>query len=131
VTDQELVQTAIAASKNAHAPYSHFQVGAALLLADDTVILGCNVENASFGLTNCAERTALFAAIAQGRRDFARMAIFVDHPDFISPCGACRQVLHELAPDIDVILARRDGQTKVIPVRDLLPFAFSSDDLRK
>lgn len=128
--DAVLVEKAIEASKKAYAPYSKFQVGAALECADGDIILGCNVENASYGLTNCAERTALFSAIAQGKREFKRIAIFVDTDDFISPCGACRQVLAELAPNADVLLINRHRKVKKTTVKALLPLAFGSEDLK-
>ncbi|HOT28484.1 MAG TPA: cytidine deaminase [Candidatus Ozemobacteraceae bacterium] len=128
--DAVLVEKAIEASKKAYAPYSKFQVGAALECADGEIILGCNVENASYGLTNCAERTALFAAIARGKHEFKRIAIFVDTDDFISPCGACRQVLAELAPNADVLLINRHRKVKKTTVKALLPLAFGSEDLK-
>lgn len=128
--DAVLAEKAIEASKMAYAPYSKFHVGAALECADGKIILGCNVENASYGLTNCAERTALFSAIAQGQREFKRIAIFVDTDDFISPCGACRQVLAELAPAAEVLLVNKHRKVKKTTVKALLPLAFGSDDLK-
>jgi len=128
--DKKLVEYAIEASRRAHAPYSHFYVGAALLLENGDVVLGCNVENASYGLTNCAERTALFSAIAQGHRSFKKMAIFVDTEDFIPPCGACRQVIFELAPHIEIILSNRAGKTKKFHIKNLLPLAFGDEQLK-
>ena len=128
--DLPLIEAAIEASKRAYAPYSRFQVGAALLLSDGTIVQGCNVENASYGLTNCAERTAVFSAVAQGRRDFTRMAIFVDTEMFISPCGACRQVLWEWAPELQVILATSESDYRRLPLRELLPHAFDDGCLR-
>ncbi|HNW35111.1 MAG TPA: cytidine deaminase [Candidatus Ozemobacteraceae bacterium] len=128
--DAALVEQAIEASKRAYAPYSKFHVGAALECADGEIILGCNVENASYGLTNCAERTALFSAIAQGKRDFKRLAIFVDTEDHTSPCGACRQVLAELAPNIEILLVNRHRIVKKCTVKELLPLAFGSEDLK-
>lgn len=128
--DAVLVEKAIEASKMAYAPYSKFQVGAALECADGAIILGCNVENASYGLTNCAERTALFSAIAQGKREFKRIAVFVDTDDFTSPCGACRQVLAELAPNAEVLLINRHRNVKKTTVKALLPLAFGSEDLK-
>ncbi|GMO50261.1 MAG: cytidine deaminase [Treponemataceae bacterium] len=96
---KELYRIAHDAAKNAYAPYSHFPVGAALLLKDGTVVIGVNVENRSFGLTNCAERTAIFSACAQGCRTFAALAIATPKADYpVGPCGACRQVMSEFAP---------------------------------
>lgn len=128
--EKELIEAAIEASKRAYAPYSKFHVGAALRLKNGTIILGCNVENASYGLTNCAERTALFAAISLKHREFTDMAIFVDMDDFISPCGACRQVLYELAPDMKLLLVNNQKKVKRTTVRKLLPLAFGEDELK-
>lgn len=128
--DAILVEKAIEASKRAYAPYSKFHVGAALECTDGEIILGCNVENASYGMTNCAERTALFSAIAQGHRKFKCIAIFVDTEDFTSPCGACRQVLAELAPNAAILLVNKHRKVKKTTVQDLLPLAFGSEDLK-
>ena len=128
--DAKLIEAAIAASKLAYAPYSHFYVGAALQLSDGTIISGCNVENASYGLTNCAERTAIFSAIAQGRRDFTKMAIFVDTEMFISPCGACRQVLIELAREMPILLVNGKHKVKETTVKALMPLAFGDAELK-
>lgn len=127
--ETKLIEAAIEASKRAYAPYSKFFVGAALETSDGEIISGCNVENASYGLTNCAERTALFAAIAQGKRKFKRMALFVDHHEFIFPCGACRQVLIELAPKIELIVVKGDREVKKVKPTDLMPYSFTADQL--
>ena len=124
MNDKDLVEIASQASKNAYVPYSRFPVGAALLLSDGTIISGCNVENASYGLTNCAERTAIFTAIAQGRKDFVKMAVFAKTEEFVSPCGACRQVLFEFAPDMTMLLSDREKHSRIVTVRELLPFGF-------
>lgn len=126
---QPLIEQAILASTRAYAPYSRFQVGAALRLANGEIVLGCNVENASYGLTTCAERTALGAAIAGGHRDFAAMAIYVATDEFVSPCGACRQVLLELAPDLPIWLVNRARRTMQVTPRQLLPLAFEARHL--
>lgn len=126
-----LIEKAIAASKLAYAPYSNFHVGAAVLTEDGSVIVGCNVENASYGLTNCAERTALFAAIAQGHKKITKLAIFVDRKDFTPPCGACRQVINELARDAKIILVNRDKKVKYTCIGELLPLSFGSEDLKE
>lgn len=127
--EQELINQAIAASKKAYAPYSNFCVGAALLLESGEIIQGCNIENASFGLTNCAERTALFTAIAAGHKKFSKLAIYVDRKQFTAPCGACRQVIHELAPDIEILLVNNQGEIKRTSDSELLPLSFGSADL--
>ena len=127
--EKVLINQAIAASKMAYAPYSNFQVGAALLLDNGEIIQGCNVENASFGLTNCAERTALFTALVAGHKRFKKLAIYVDRQAFTAPCGACRQVIHELAPGIEILLVNNRGETKRTSDEELLPFSFGSADL--
>ena len=124
----ELIEQAKAARERAYAPYSRFKVGAALQARDGTVFHGCNVENASYGLCNCAERTALFAAIAAGYRpgDFARLAVVGDTDGPIAPCGACRQVIIEIGkPDIEVILTNLKGAVEITTARALLPGAFT------
>ena len=119
-----LIDTAFQALENAHAPYSHYRVGAALLCADGTVFQGCNVENASFGLTNCAERTAVFAAIAAGKKDFTALAIAASSEPAPFPCGACRQVLSEFCgPDLPIYIKQADGYTAAT-LGELLPHAF-------
>jgi cytidine deaminase len=126
---KELIQAAIQARENAYVPYSRFQVGAALLTKSGLVIKGCNVENASFGLTNCAERTALFKAISEGHREFAGIAVVADTKGPVSPCGACRQVMAELCPpDMKVYLANLKGEVLETTVETLLPGAFRKGD---
>jgi len=128
--DRDLLAHAEAAAQFTYSPYSKFPVGAALLTSDDSVIRGCNVENISYGLTNCAERSALFAAISQGLapRSFKAMAVYAPNVALISPCGACRQVLLELmAPDARVICAGSDpAAAKVWTLEQLLPGAFDA-----
>lgn len=117
---------------NAYVNYSHFHVAAALKLKNGEVITGVNVENASFGLTNCAERTALFSAYTKGykKEDIEEMLITTKQEDFISPCGACRQVMRELMPeDAKIHLANNKGEIKTILNKELLPFAFTENDL--
>ena len=116
-----LVESAKAARASAHAPYSHFAVGAALECEDGTVFTGCNVENLSFGLTMCAERVAVGTAVAAGRRDFRRIAIAADTDAPISPCGACRQVLAEFHPALRILSVNLKGQTEEFSLADLLP----------
>jgi len=118
-----LVAAATAARERAYAPYSNFAVGAALLLPDGRIIPGCNVENASYGLAICAERSAVSAAIASGVQRFDAIAVVADCSPPASPCGACRQVLSEFG-DFPVVLANLAGERELASVRDLLPGAF-------
>lgn len=129
-----LLQEAIKARINAYIPYSHFGVGAALLDQHGHVHHGCNVENAAFGPTNCAERTALFRAIADGEKagSFKAIAVVADTDGPVSPCGVCRQVLVELCPpDMPVFLGNLKGDVTETTVRDLLPGAFGPSDLEQ
>ena len=119
-----LVQKAIEARKQSYSPYSKFAVGAALEAEDGTVILGCNVENASYGLCICAERVALTKAVSQGIRKFKRLAVVADFPTPCPPCGACRQMLFEFSPDMELILANLKGQTETFILSQLLPNGF-------
>ena len=123
-----LVADARSARDTAYAPYSRFPVGAALLTKDGRRFNGCNVENAAYGLCNCAERTALFSAVAAGCKpgDFAAMAVIADTPGPVSPCGSCRQVMAELCdPDMPVLLANTLGDTQSTTVAALLPGSFT------
>lgn len=122
-----LTAAALAAREHAYAPYSRFRVGAALLAADGTIYAGCNVENASYGLTICAERNAVAHAVASGARDFT--AIVVATENGVTPCGACRQVLAEFNPQLTVILVDEAGHRRVYSLADLLPAAFAPDQL--
>ena len=131
---QQLISEAGAARAKAHAPYSNFQVGAALLARDGRVFHGCNVENASYGLTNCAERTAFFSAIAQGCKpgDFTALAVIGATEGPIAPCGACRQVILELGGNsLPVVLANLKGDTLHTTAAEQLPHAFGGWDLGK
>lgn len=127
MTPQELVARALAVRENAYAPYSGFMVGAALLTTGGDVYTGCNVENSSFGLTVCAERIALFNAVSRGKRSFAALAVVADTKDYISPCGACRQVLAEFGGATRVYLANCYGDFRETTVSALLPLAFVLD----
>jgi len=122
--DKRLIELAIEAMERAYCPYSTFPVGAALLCADGTVVTGVNVENAVNGLSLCAERVAVFKAISEGKRDFVRLAVACNAP-YCQPCGACRQVLYEHAPNLEILMAGTDGRYKRTTIRDLLPEAFS------
>ena len=124
----ELIEAARKALDHAHAPYSGYKVGAALLCADGTVFSGCNVENASYGLTNCAERTAVFSAVAAGHTKFSAIAIAASNEPDPFPCGACRQVLSEFcSPDLPVYVALADGY-ETLTLGDLLPHQFGASD---
>jgi cytidine deaminase len=129
MTHKQLAKRAQTARKHSYSPYSRFRVGAALLGRSGKVYTGCNVENSSFGLTICAERTALFKAVSEGERKFSAIAVATDETRFIAPCGACRQVIMELAGDIDCILTDDAGAIKVLKMSELLPHPFGSGDL--
>jgi cytidine deaminase len=120
-TDQQLVTQAREVAGRAYAPYSRFYVGAVLVGKDGRIFAGCNVENISFGLTICAERNAVFAAVAAGCREFARIVIVADTAVPASPCGACRQVLAEFNPDLEVVLATFRGLSETFRLSELLP----------
>ena len=125
-TTNDLILSAQAASGLAYVPYSHFPVGAALLSQDGQIFQGCNIENASFGLTNCAERTAIFKAISSGVKDFSALAIYGETEQPISPCGACRQVLVEFcSADMPVYLVAKDLSVKNTTLAELLPYSFT------
>ena len=133
MTKEQLAEIATDARKNSYSPYSNFKVGAALLLKNGDVITGCNIENSSYGLCNCAERTALFKAYSMGYRkdDILLFALSADTEGPVSPCGACRQVMSELMnPNTEVVMTNVKGAIKVTTVSDLLPYSFSGDDLK-
>lgn len=127
MTHAELIASALAARQRAYAPYSNFKVGAALLGKSGQVYTGCNVENAAYGPSMCAERTAIFKAVSEGERQFQAIAIVTENG--VSPCGTCRQVMLEFAPDMTVIIADIQGNTRLTSVRDLLPDGFTPDQL--
>jgi len=129
MTNKQLARRAQAARNHSHSPYSRFRVGAALLTTSGKVYTGCNIEVSSFGLTMCAERTAIFKAMSEGERTFTAIAVATDEDRFVSPCGACRQVLMDLAGDIDCILTDNSGSIKVLKMSDLFPYPFTSEDL--
>ena len=122
---KKLEQAATRVMKNAHAPYSKFRVGAAILLTNGKVFSGCNVENASYGMTNCAERTAIFTAVAElgPKIEIQAVAVTNDHGVACSPCGACRQVIYEFGPDATVFFQSADGP-KQAHIKELLPEGF-------
>jgi cytidine deaminase len=121
---QHLVHAAIKARHRAHVPYSRFPVGAAVLSQNGSIHLGCNVENSSFGATTCAERVALYSAIARGETNFIALALIADTDQPLSPCGICRQVMLELAPSLEVIMANLRGEIIKTTIQDLLPTPF-------
>lgn len=133
---KELIQTALDARKNAYAPYSHYQVGAALLSSDGTIYSGCNIENASYGATNCAERTTFFSAVSEGKRDFLAIAITgglegEEISDYAVPCGICRQIMQEFCgDDFQVIVAKSTEDFRQYPFSEILPFGFDGDKIR-
>ena len=130
-TAERLLAAAREATERAYAPYSQFPVGAAALTADGTVVPGCNVENASYGLTVCAERVAVWSAVAAGHRAIVAVAVTAPTAGAVTPCGACRQVLNELKPsdrDLIVVLDAADGP-ELVPLGDLLPRAFGPRNL--
>ena len=131
MTKQELCQKAVDMLKMAYVPYSRFPVGAALECDDGTVYTGCNIENAGYTPTNCAERTAVFKAVSEGHRKFPRIAVAAATERFTAPCGVCRQVLQEFAPDLEVILVNRDGKTLDLTLRELLPYGFDGSYLEE
>ena len=125
----ELKAAAVAMLDRAYCPYSHFAVGAALECADGTVFTGCNIENAAFSPTICAERTAVAKAVSEGHTDFVRIAVAGRCGDFFVPCAVCRQVLREFAPDIEIICLNGKGEEQVFTLPDLLPHSFGPEFL--
>ena len=119
---EELIKKAIVAQKRARAPYSNYPVGAALLTADDSIILGCNIESKAYPTTLCAERVAIFSAISQGYDNFSAMALITR--DGASPCGSCRQIIHEYAGNIPIYIAKDVENYATQTISDLLPFPF-------
>lgn len=124
-----LIEAAKQARENAHAPYSNFRVGAALRSTSGRIFSGCNVENATYGLTMCAERVAIFKAISEGERGFSAIAVVTDTEVLTSPCGACRQLIWEFCGDIPVSLANLKGKIEVIQMRELFPRPFDDSNL--
>ena len=129
-SDQELIDAATAVRENAYAPFSDFRVGSALETDDGEVIAGCNVESASYGLTVCAERVAIWKAISQGKRKIKHIAVVADTEELTPPCGVCRQIIWEFGGDIPVILSNLKGKVEVVQMRELLPRAFDTKFLK-
>lgn len=125
---KELMKMAIEARQNAYAPYSHFAVGAALLAESGKVYTGCNIENASYGLTCCAERNAIFAAVGAGERRFKMLAVAADSPEPVAPCGACRQVIAEFGIPL-VVMGNLKEPTKTMTAEELLPYGFGQESM--
>ena len=129
MTDKDLVELAFTMLDKAYMPYSHFPVGAALEGADGSIHTGCNVENAAYGSCICAERTALVKAVSEGCRSFTRIAVVGNSADYCWPCGSCRQMLYEFAPDLEVLVANRDHDFVKYTLRQLLPHGFGPEAL--
>lgn len=129
MTYKELVEKAYEAMEFAYTPYSNFNVGAALLTKSGKVYTGCNVEIASLGATNCAERTAIFKAISEGEKEYSAIAVVSSSKDFTYPCGICRQVIVEFGKDIDIIVAK-DYDYEVYKIDELLPHSFTGIDIK-
>jgi cytidine deaminase len=122
----ELIAAALKARENAHAPFSKFKVGAAVEDASGAIHGGCNVENATYGLTVCAERIAIFKAISEGARGFKRVAVVADTDTLTPPCGACRQILWEFCGDVEIVLANLQGKSETVQLGALFPRPFDS-----
>ena len=125
MNDRELLRIAKEASLNAYVPYSGFPVGAALECEDGTVFTGCNVENAAYGDTICAERTAVVKAVSEGQRRFTRIAVYGEGQNYCMPCGSCRQVLAEFSPEMEVLCAKAGGSYVSYPLTRLMPYTFN------
>lgn len=134
MTDKELISLAKEAARNAYVPYSHYTVGAALLTRDGKVYTGCNIENAAYGPTNCAERTAFFKAVSEGERDFQAIAVVggkeLDFKDYFAPCGVCRQVMMEFCDkDFRVLIGKNGEEYLDLTLEEILPYGFSPKDV--
>lgn len=122
-----LLKLAIEARENSYSPYSHYKVGAALLTTSGKIFTGCNIENAAYTPSNCAERTAIFKAVSEGERNFAAIAVATSNG--VAPCGVCRQVIREFAPNLTIILGDIEGKYRVVSLPDLLPDSFGPENL--
>lgn len=128
----DLLQIAHKAKTHSYSPYSNFRVGAVLVTDEGNMYTGVNVENSSYGLTNCAERTAVFKAVTEGERKFKTIVLVSDAKDFIPPCGACRQVLMEVCgPDLEVVMSNSDNEIQILKLSELLPLSFNKEFLDK
>lgn len=134
MTDTKLIEEAKKAAEKAYAPYSHYTVGAALLTKDGKIYTGCNIENAAYGPTNCAERTAFFKAVSEGEREFSKIAVVggkeLNFDRYFAPCGVCRQVMREFcSDDFVVLLGKNDEEYKSTTLAELLPLSFSKNNI--
>lgn len=129
-TEQELISAAGEVRERAYAPYSNFKVGAAVETDEGNIYTGCNVESASYGLTVCAERVAIWKGISRGEKKFGRIAVVVDTDELTPPCGVCRQIIWEFCGDVPVILSNLHGKTETVQMSELLPRAFDSKFLK-
>lgn len=125
---EDLIKAASLARENAHVPYSSFKVGAAVLTSEGNIYAGCNIENASYGLTNCAERTAIYKAVSEGHIKFAAIAVIADTAKPVAPCGACRQVIAEFNIE-KIIMCNLKGEKIEMSINELLPYSFSNLDI--
>src|SRR5687767_16016918 len=128
--EKELVEAAQKVRERAYAPYSNFKVGAAIRTKEGKIYTGCNVESASYGLTVCAERVAIWKAISEGKHKITQIAVVADTEELTPPCGVCRQIIWEFGGDIPVTLANLNGKTETIQMRELLPSAFDTKFLK-
>ena len=129
-SDKELIDAAAEVRENAYAPFSNFRVGAALVTEDGEIFTGCNVESASYGLTVCAERVAIWKAISEGKHKIKHIAVVADTEELTPPCGVCRQIIWEFGGDIPVIMANLKGKVETMQMKDLLPRAFDTKFLK-
>jgi cytidine deaminase len=128
---EKLIEIAKQARAKASAPFSNFKVGAVLVGKMGETFTGCNIENASYGLTMCAERVAIFKAVSEGARDFQKIVVVADTEDLTPPCGACRQIIWEFCGDVEIILANLQGKTEIFQMKELFPRAFDASFLEK
>jgi len=129
-TNEELIKAARDVRENAYAPFSQFRVGAAIEMEDGAIVVGCNVESASYGLTVCAERVAIWKAISEKKHKIIQIAVVADTEELTPPCGVCRQIIWEFGGDIPVTLANLNGKTETVQMRELLPRAFDTKFLK-
>ena len=129
MTDRRLIEKAMEAMENSYSPYSRFKVGAAIECIDGAIFTGCNIENAAYGSTMCAEAAAIASAVSAGRQGFKRIAIISEGNAYCFPCGSCRQLLSEFSHDVEVLCARADGRYVSYPLPALLPMAFGKESL--
>ena len=129
-SEKELIDAATKVRENSYAPFSNFRVGAAIETEDGQIIDGCNVESASYGLTVCAERVAIWKAISEGKRKIKHIAVVADTEELTPPCGVCRQIIWEFGGDIPVIMANLKGKVETVQMKDLLPRAFDTKFLK-